>query len=266
MLVDYVSKNYTADRTVIAAAGPVDHAELVRLAEEHFRHWKSGDPRAAEPKPLFCGTQTVVRNEEVGPKVHFAVGYEGVPWLAADSLSFMVLQSLLGTYTQGASVVPDAMSLNRTVSAVAAGNCCSHFSAFNTCYTDTGMFGFYGICDDHATNDCVEELICSVDRLSYNVTDEEVERAKRALKVSICGALDSTTAIAEDIGRQLLVYGRRVSIPEFLLRLDALDAAEIQRVARKYLTGSDIAATALGSIDVLPDLSSIRKKNLFYRI
>merc|ERR1719450_1374093 len=33
-LKEYVTSNYTADRMVIAAAGPVDHAELVKHAED----------------------------------------------------------------------------------------------------------------------------------------------------------------------------------------------------------------------------------------
>merc|ERR1740121_2469971 len=60
------------------------------------------------------------------------------------------------------------------------------------------------------------------------------------------GSLDSTTGIAEDIGRQLLVYGRRMPTSELLLRVDAVDAAEVKRVAKERLWDADIALAALG--------------------
>ena len=74
-------------------------------------------------------------------------------------------------------------------------------------------------------------------------------------------SLDNTTAIAEDIGRQLLVYGRRLSYEEIDERLRNISVEEIQRVARKYLHGKELAVTALGPIDDMPTLEEIRELN-----
>merc|ERR1719444_474656 len=134
------------------------------------------------------------------------------------------------------------------------------FAAFNTCYKDTGLFGFYAQADEAGVKDCMDELLYGVSGLAHSVTDEEVERGKRALKTVLFGSLDSTTAIAEDIGRQLLVYGRRIPISELLLRLDAINAAEVRRVARKHLCDVDIAITALDPLGGLPPLADLRKR------
>ena len=96
--------------------------------------------------------------------------------------------------------------------------------------------------------------------LAKSVTDEEVERGKSLLRMQICGALDGTTALAEDLGRQLLVYNRHMPAVEFLLRLQSIDAAEVRRVAQKYLIDSDIAASAVGAIDKLPNLKAVRDR------
>ena len=48
-------------------------------------------------------------------------------------------------------------------------------------------------------------------RLSQSVTEAEVERAKAQLKASILLSLDSTSAVAEYVGRQLVTTGRRMS-------------------------------------------------------
>merc|ERR1719203_1256141 len=50
-LSDYVQRHYTADRMVVAAAGPVDHQELVSEANEKFKWFKPGRKAAGrEPE------------------------------------------------------------------------------------------------------------------------------------------------------------------------------------------------------------------------
>ena len=57
-------------------------------------------------------------------------------------------------------------------------------------------------------------------RLCSNISDQELERAKNSLKANMLLQLDGTTAIAEDIGRQMLSYGRRIPQHELEARID----------------------------------------------
>jgi len=269
-LRDYVKRNYTADRMVLAAAGPIDHGELARLAEDMFGEFKPpAAPAMPVPKPKFCTAELLYHSEEeAGGTAHFAVGYEGVPWTDPDSLTFMIMQSIIGSYKRGDGLVPPKLSGNRLTNSMASNLEPGHaesFSGFNTCYKDTGLFGFYAQCDEQGVRKCVDELMFGVGSLTHSVTDEEVERGKRQLKTTLFGSLDSTTAIAEDIGRQLLVYGRRMPATELLARLDAIDAVEVRRVARAHLHDAEIAITALGPIQELPPVGELRKRTVSYR-
>merc|ERR1712187_907181 len=150
----------------------------------------------------------------------------------------MVIQSILGSYKRGEGLVSPNLSASRLTNSLANNmgeQVAESYATFNTCYKDTGLFGFYAQCDESAVDLCIDELLFGVNRLAHSVTEEEVERGKRQLKTTLFGSLDSTTAIAEDIGRQLLVYGRRIPIAEFLLRLDAISVADVKRVAQKHL-------------------------------
>ena len=62
-------------------------------------------------------------------------------------------------------------------------------------------------------------------RLCRNVTDLEVRRAKNILKANLLLQLDGTTPVCEDIGRQILCYGRRIPLAELDQRIEVCNNA-----------------------------------------
>jgi mitochondrial-processing peptidase subunit beta len=95
-------------------------------------------------------------------------------------------------------------------------------------------------------------------RLCTNVSEAEVERAKAQLKASILLSLDGTTAIAEDIGRQLVTTGRRMSPGEIERIIDGLTEKDVMDFASRKLWDQDIAISAVGSIEGLFDYQRLR--------
>lgn len=95
-------------------------------------------------------------------------------------------------------------------------------------------------------------------RLCTNVSAAEVERAKAQLKASILLSLDGTTAVAEDIGRQLITTGRRMAPTEIERLIDAITEKEIMDFANRKLWDRDIAISAVGSIEGLFDYQRLR--------
>jgi len=94
--------------------------------------------------------------------------------------------------------------------------------------------------------------------MSIAPTEIEVERAKSQLKAGLLLGLDGTTAVAEDIGRQLVTSGQRLTPQQIENAVDAVTVDEIKRVAQKYLWDKDISIAALGSIEGLLDYNRIR--------
>lgn len=74
------------------------------------------------------------------------------------------------------------------------------------------------------TNFCFRMRLCN------NVTDLEVRRAKNILKANLLLLLDGTTPVCEDIGRQMLCYGRRIPLAELDARIEvfAVSLANLQ--------------------------------------
>lgn len=81
-------------------------------------------------------------------------------------------------------------------------------------------------------------------RMSTAPTSVEVERAKSQVKASLLLSLDGTTAVAEDIGRQLVTTGRRFTPQQIESAIDAVTVDDMKRVAQKYLWDKDVGPVA----------------------
>lgn len=90
------------------------------------------------------------------------------------------------------------------------------------------------------------------------MTEAEVERAKAQLKASILLSLDGTTAIAEDIGRQIVTTGRRLSPEDIERVVGQITEKDVMDFAQRKLWDKDIAVSAVGSIEGLLDYNRIR--------
>jgi len=123
----------------------------------------------------------------------------------------------------------------------------------------SSLWGIY-LVTDNVTNidDLVHFTLREWSRLSYNVSEAETERAKAQLKASILLSLDGTTAVAEDIGRQIITTGRRLSPEEVERAVNAITEKDVMSFAQRKLWDQDIAISAVGQIEGLLDYNRVR--------
>jgi processing peptidase subunit beta len=76
--------------------------------------------------------------------------------------------------------------------------------------------------------------------LIYDPQLDDLTRAKQALKSSLLlHSESSTSAAAEEIGRQLLTYGRRIPRAELFARIDAVTVATVKAGLYKFANPVD---------------------------
>lgn len=91
-------------------------------------------------------------------------------------------------------------------------------------------------------------------------------RAKNQLKSALLlTTTDNTTAAAEDIGRQLLVYGRRIPREEIFARIDAVTTESLKQVANRFFYDAELAISALGETYDLPEYMFHRSRTFWLR-
>lgn len=242
-LANYIKTNYTADRMVLVGAGGVDHQELVKLAEKQFSSLPvSSNPiplgRLAHPRTDFVGSEVRIRDDEL-PCAHVAIAVGGVGWSSPDYFPMLVMQSIMGNWDR--SLGASSLLSSRLSHIISSNNLANSFMSFSTSYSDTGLWGIYLVSENLMNlDDMAHFTLKEWTRMSMAPTDVEVERAKSQLKAGLLLSLDGTTAIAEDIGRQLVTTGRRMTPKQIENAVDAVTPEEIRRVAQKYLWDKDV--------------------------
>ena len=277
-LVGYITKNYTADRMVLVGAGGVPHKQLVELAEKHFSNIPMEPPtRAAASSaaaqkqiPDFIGSEVRLRDDTI-PTANIAIAVEGVSWKDDDYFTALVTQAIVGNWDRAMGNSPYLGSKLSTF--IHENKLANSFMSFSTSYSDTGyieitqssldwalltqifrLWGIYLVTENKTQiDDLVHFTLREWSRLSYNVTEAETERAKAQLKASILLSLDGTTAVAEDIGRQIVTTGRRMDPEEVERVVGSISEKDVMSFARRKLWDQDVAVSAVGSIEGLLD-------------
>ncbi|CEP61461.1 mitochondrial processing peptidase LALA0_S03e03378g [Lachancea lanzarotensis] len=264
-LQEYISTNYKGDRMVLAGAGAVDHDELVKAAERFFGHIPKslspvplGSPRG--PLPVFYGNELKIQ-EDTLPTTHVALSVEGVSWSAPDYFTALATQAIVGNWDRALGSGNNSPS-PLAVAASSNGTLANSYMSFSTSYADSGLWGMYIVTDskEHNIKLIIDEVLKDWQRIkSGNVTDEEVKRAKAQLKASLLLSLDGSTAIVEDIGRQIVTTGKRLSPEEVFEQVDRITKGDIITWANYRLKGKPISIVALGNTATVPSLKEIEK-------
>ena len=272
-LSNYIKTHYTAPRFVVSATGAVDHEEIVNLSKKLFGDLPTGGGHTSQPfvdesPGTFTGSEVRFRDPDK-KKLHFAVAVQGLPWSDADSISLMLMQIILGGWSSS-TYGPDLASgsihgSSRLASRVAENELADSVSAFNTHYADTGLFGMTAVCDPDKAQDLAWSMMYEFAGLSYAVEPTDLERAKTALKAGQLMGVDSVCPLAEDIGRQLITYGRYMSKAELFARIDSVTPESIKEVANRVIYDQDVAIAAVGDTTILPDYNWFRRRTYWLR-
>ena len=100
-------------------------------------------------------------------------------------------------------------------------------------YSDTGLWAVYFGCDPKNVKRCLRLIRCELDKVMQRpLSDAQLRSAKRQIRGQIGIACDSRESFALDFAKSYLHYGWRKDVTALCERIDALTAADLQRVAQ----------------------------------
>ena len=100
-------------------------------------------------------------------------------------------------------------------------------------YSDTGLWAVYFGCDPKNVKRCLRLIRRELDKVMQRpLSDAQLRAAKRQMRGQIGIACDSRESFALDFAKSYLHYGWRKDVTALCERIDALTAADLQRVAQ----------------------------------
>ena len=244
-LRNYMGAHYRASGMVVAASGKVDHDAFVDLVERGFGELPRGDDGAAFEAGRFSGGDWRERRDL--EQAHLTLGFQGVPFDDDDFHAAHVLATILGG-GMSSRLFQEVREIR--------GLAYSIFS-FSSSYRDCGLFGIYAGAGPDEIGELVAVVCDQLHDVAAGIGEEELARARTQHKAGLKMALESSSARCEQVGRQILVYGRPIPVPELVGKIDAVETAAVTRVAERIMKGAPPAVAAIGPIERLEGHSAI---------
>ncbi|KAF7303202.1 hypothetical protein MKEN_01283900 [Mycena kentingensis (nom. inval.)] len=174
---------------------------------------------------------------------HVYIGYEGAGIHHDDIYALATMQVLLGGGGSFSAGGPGKGMYSRLYTSILNRYPqIDHCASFHHIYTDSSLFGLFasfvpavrGQRGGDKPQDIMPILVHQFSLLVHTLVPEtELQRAKNQLKSALTMALESRAVEVEDLGRQILVHGRKVSMDEMAAKIDALKADDIRHVAMR---------------------------------
>lgn len=224
-LKDFSRMHYAPANMVLAAAGGVSHATFVRHAEALFGGLSAQKRPDGEAAIYKGGTRAFAKMFE---QCHLIIGFEGPSYMDPAFYAAQVTSGILGGGLSSRlfQEVRERRGLCYSIESSAWG------------MKDTGMFVVHS-----ATG--VGTLTKLTDVISAELKDlgakgprrGELDRAKAQMKAGLLMNLESSSARAEQMARQLLSYDRLFSTAELVEQVDAVTSKQVRAFAEKVTSG-----------------------------
>ncbi|MSO55030.1 MAG: insulinase family protein [Rhodospirillales bacterium] len=245
-VIDYMREHYSAPRMILTGAGRIDHDTLVALANQAFTGLPGATNPVFEPARYQGGDFREVRDLE---QAHVVLGFEGVAYTDPDFYPMSVLSTLLGGGMSSRlfQEVREKRGLAYTI------------YSFASSYTDGGLVGFYAATAGDDVAKALPVICDEIAATASKIGEQELARARAQLKSSLLMSMESTSSRAEQVARQIMVFGRPIPVAEIIAQVEAVDRTAVERAASRMLR-SRPTLTALGAIKWIGTMDKIEAR------
>jgi len=242
----FVAQHYGPGQMILAAAGGVNHDEIVAQATEIFGGMKAKPATTFQPA-AFKGTER--REVKDLEQVHFAMAFDAPGYRHPDVYTAQVYSMTMG----------GGMSSRLFQKVREERGLCYSIFAQSGAYEDTGQITIYAGTSADEIGELTQITMDELKRAAGDMSEAEVARARVQIKAGMLMGLESPSSRAERIARLLAIYGRVPDLDEAIARIDAVTMADVRRYAGD-LASADTALALYGPVSKAPGLEEIRKR------
>ncbi|MHB1227319.1 MAG: M16 family metallopeptidase [Desulfurivibrionaceae bacterium] len=236
-LREYMRRQYTPERIVIAASGNVEHEKFCRLWQQQMGALAGPGTglRRQPPTALAPVRKLYKKNLE---QAHLVLGTYGLPIVAPDRYALYLLHVLLGG-NMSSRLFQEVREKEGLAYSIY-----SYLSSF----TDSGYLGVYLGVDPAVVNKAMAVVSREIKGLRQGrVSSDLLDRAKNYAKAGIYLSAENMESRMTRIARNELTFGRYIPFEEVAAGFDQVRQEDIGDLAGR-LFSQPLFATVLGPL------------------
>lgn len=217
----YWKRRYGAGSMVVAAAGSIDHDEIVSMVGERFGSW-SGDAVDHQHEDSGASAKVNVTHRDT-EQAHLVIGGPGINRSDERRWAFEVLNHVMGS-GMSSRLFREVREERGLAYAV---------YGFRLAFADVGAWGVYVGTTPTQTDTALNVIRTELAKVVEDgITPEELERAKGSMRGGLALSLEDANSRMVRLGRDELVGMPHLSVDERLAKLEAITLADVKSVAR----------------------------------
>jgi zinc protease len=249
-LVNFWKAGYVPQNAALVVAGDISQSEIKALAEKYFGQWQGKAGKASTPAvDSKVERRVVVVDRGKSPQTALRIGEIGVPRATPDYVPIEVMNTALG------GLFSSRINMNlreKNGYTYGAGSAFAFRRGPGPFLVGTGV-------RTDVTAPAVREIFTELRRMRTEpVSVQELALAKDSFERSLPGQFETTPQAAASFA-QLFVYNLPLDYYSSLpAKIQTVTAAEVQRVAGKYLTPEKMVVVAVGDrSQIEPELKKL---------
>jgi len=226
----WLRSQYSPDRLVLVAAGKLEHARLVDIAEQAFGDMIPAALTECETAHFTGGRRFDARK---GAQAHIALAMPAPKWGASDAFASQLFADVVGVGSSSRlfQQLREDQGLAYSVSAGAQN------------YADAGLLWSYAAVDRGDAERAHAEIERVLAGAAEGLQPREVERARALAKAGMMMSLESCWGQASYLATRLIRDGTLVEPAEIVRRLDVVTVDEVREAGSRMLAGPRAVAS-----------------------
>ncbi len=235
-------RNYGSSSIVVAAAGNLDHDQVIDRISTHDEALRSAPPvdlgRSLEGLGPARERAVLTKPAE---QVHVVMGNRGIGRDDPDRYPLTVLNQALGG-GMSSRLFQEVRERRGLAYAV---------YSYRIAYVETGAFGVYVGTAPSRVAETVDVIGDQLDRVIRDggIGDDEFTAAKGHLKGSMALSLETSNSRMHRLGSSELMLGEALSLDEIVARIDAVTTDDVARVVTRMFSSGPRTLAVVGPVD-----------------
>jgi zinc protease len=231
---------YRPDNAVLLAVGDIAAASVVPQIEKTFGQWKpagAAKPSSKLPEaPQHATRQIYLVDKPGAAQSQIRIGWIGVPRSTPDYFPIQVMNTILG------GSFSSRLNMNLREQHGYTYGASSQFDM----RTSAGPFVAAAGVQTDKTADALKEFFNELNGILKLVPAEELARAKNYIALRYPGTFETTSDISRRLEDAIVYHLPDDYFSKYVQNIQAVAAADVQRVAQKYINPEKLAIVVVG--------------------